>query len=184
VVATLAVFSSGLMLAVALMTEGGFAGNLRYVAQPAAMVCVLAGVGFVGLFQILHRRLTLFGALALALAALALAAPSVRRQVDSLDRSLQRIEYESAVYGADLVEVIAEAGGPDAVKACAPVFTGAFQTQAVAWYLDLHETEVSVFPFPPGTMIAPHWTANARDARFPVVVRAKRWMIGSTCRSR
>ena len=30
---------------VALMTQAGFAGNLRYVALPAALVCVLAGVG-------------------------------------------------------------------------------------------------------------------------------------------
>jgi hypothetical protein len=183
-VATLAVLASGLMVAVALMTEAGFAGNLRYVALPAALVCVLAGVGFVRLFQLLHRRVTLLGALALALAALAVAAPHVKRQADGLDRSLERIEYESQVYGADLVEVIAEAGGAEAVKACGPVYTGAFQTQAVAWYLDLHETEVSVFPFPPGTMIAPFWTANARDARFPVVVETKRWMVGSTCRSR
>ena len=29
------------------MTEAGFAGNLRYVALPAALVCVLAGVGWV-----------------------------------------------------------------------------------------------------------------------------------------
>ena len=35
-----------LMIVVALMTEGGFAGNLRYVALPAAIVCILAGVGW------------------------------------------------------------------------------------------------------------------------------------------
>src|SRR3954465_14712848 len=39
-----------LMIAVAGMTQAGFAGNLRYVALPAALVCVLAGAGwgFVG----------------------------------------------------------------------------------------------------------------------------------------
>ena len=38
-----------LMIVVGLMTEAGFAGNLRYVALPAALVCVLAGVGWVDL---------------------------------------------------------------------------------------------------------------------------------------
>ena len=31
------------------MTQAGFAGNLRYVALPAALVCVLAGAGWVWL---------------------------------------------------------------------------------------------------------------------------------------
>ena len=56
VVATLAVLSTALMLAVAAMTEGGFAGNLRYVALPAAMVCILAGAGWVGLYRLVRRR--------------------------------------------------------------------------------------------------------------------------------
>ena len=45
-----------LMVAVALMTEGGFAGNLRYVALPAAFVCVLAGAGWVEVVRGVSRR--------------------------------------------------------------------------------------------------------------------------------
>jgi hypothetical protein len=183
VVATLAVFSTALMIAVALMTEAGFAGNLRYVALPAAMVCILAGVGWVGLFGMLRRRAPVAAVAAGVVVALLAAAPFVRTQVDSLRERLERIDYESQVYGANLVEVIDKAGGEDAIKACGPVFTGAFQTQALVWYLHLHETEVSVFPFPPGTMIAPYWTANASDPRFPTVTKTKRWMVGSTCNS-
>ena len=44
------------MVAVAAMTEGGFAGNLRYVALPAALVCVLAGAGWVELVRARRRR--------------------------------------------------------------------------------------------------------------------------------
>ena len=66
VVATLAALSTALMVAVALMTEGGFAGNLRYVALPAAMVCILAGAGWVGLYRLVRRRWS--GAAAAALA--------------------------------------------------------------------------------------------------------------------
>ena len=51
--------------------------------------------------------------------------------------------------------MIAKAGGEDAIKACGNVYTAAFQTQAVAWYLHLHETDVRIFPAPPGTIVAP-----------------------------
>jgi hypothetical protein len=181
VVVTLAVLSSTLMVAVALMTEAGFAGNLRYVALPAAMVCVLAGAGWVGLFRLLHRRVSRAAALALAVAAVAASLPFAVDAVRSLDTSLDRVAQESDLYGPNLEAMIAKAGGEQALKACGPVYTGAFQTQAVAWYLHLHETQVIVYPFPPGTMIAPHFTANARDPRFPKVTETTRWMVGSTC---
>ena len=181
VVVTLAALSTTLMVAVALMTEAGFAGNLRYVALPAAMVCVLAGAGWVGLFELLRGRASLAVAGVLAAVALAASAPSVVDDVRSLDTSLDRVASESDLYGPNLEAMIAKAGGEKALKACGPVYTGAFQTQAVAWYLHLHETEVIIFPSPPGTMIAPHFTANARDPRFPKVTETTRWMVGSTC---
>ena len=52
----LAAMATILMIAVAAMTEGGFAGNLRYVALPAALVCVLAGAGWVDLVRLPRRR--------------------------------------------------------------------------------------------------------------------------------
>ena len=45
VVLALAAVSTLLMLEVAVLAEIGFTGNLRYVALPSALVCVLAGVG-------------------------------------------------------------------------------------------------------------------------------------------
>ena len=38
------------------MTQAGFAGNLRYVALPAALVCVLAGAGWVWLVRATNAR--------------------------------------------------------------------------------------------------------------------------------
>jgi hypothetical protein len=70
------------------------------------------------------------------------------------------------------------------VKACGPVFTGPFQTQALTWYLHLHETDVSIFPAAPGTVVAPLYTSYARDPRFPEVARTQRWMAGRTCGTR
>jgi hypothetical protein len=48
--------AAALMIAVAAMTQVGFAGNLRYVALPAALVCVLAGAGWVELVRDAARR--------------------------------------------------------------------------------------------------------------------------------
>jgi hypothetical protein len=169
------------MVAVALMTQAGFAGNLRYVALPAAMVCVLAGAGWVGLVRLLHRRAHLAAAAVLAAVALAASAPVVVDAGGQLDTDLERVGDESDLYGPNLEAMIAKVGGEKALKACGPVYTGAFQTQAVAWYLHLHETEVSPYPFPPGTMIAPHFTANSQDPRFPQVNETTRWMVGSSC---
>jgi len=183
VVATLAVLSTALMLAVAAMTEGGFAGNLRYVALPAAMVCILAGAGWVGLYRLVRRRASAGAAGVLAAVALVASAPFVVADAGQFGKAMDRLDWEADLYGANLKAMIAKAGGEDALKACGPVYTGAFQTQAVAWYLHLHETDVSIFPIPPGTMIAPHFTANARDPRFPMVTKTSRWMVGSSCNS-
>ena len=53
----MAAIGTVLMVAVAAMTQAGFAGNLRYVALPAALVCVLAGAGWVWLVQGAGRAL-------------------------------------------------------------------------------------------------------------------------------
>jgi hypothetical protein len=172
------------MIAVALMTEGGFAGNLRYVALPAAMVCILAGAGWVCAVRAIRGRLGRGAAVALALAVVALFAPFVAKDADELELAMRRVKSEADLYGANLKAMIAKAGGEAAVKACGPVYTGPFQTQAVAWYLHLHETDLSIFPMPPGTVIAPHYLAMARDPRFPQVTMTSRWTVGSSCARR
>ena len=45
-----------LMVMVGAMTQAGYAGNLRYVALPAALVCALAGAGWVDLVRGTGRR--------------------------------------------------------------------------------------------------------------------------------
>jgi hypothetical protein len=61
------------------------------------------------------------------------------------------------------------------------VYTGAFQTQTVAWYMHLHEMDTEIFAFPPGTTITPWFTALSHDPRFPTIARTARWFIGSSC---
>jgi hypothetical protein len=184
VVLALAVISTLLMIGVALMTEGGFAGNLRYVALPAAMVCILAGAGWVGLARSAHARWGRGIAVAVAVAVAALFAPFAVADVRDLETGRELFVREADLYGANLEAMIAKAGGEDAIKSCGIVITGPFQTQAVAWYLHLHETDLSIFTMPPGTVIAPHYLAMARDPRFEQVTKTSRWNVSSSCARR
>ena len=178
---TLAAIATVLMIAVAAMTEGGFAGNLRYVALPAALVCILAGAGWVGLLREVRKR---WGPRPAAVAAVLVAAafaPFVVADVRELRRGLELVRQEADFYGENLRVAIARAGGAARVKACGPVFTGAFQVQTVAWYLHLHGRDVLIFPVPPGTTLAPRFSALSMDPRFSRVTETKKWIVGRAC---
>ena len=177
----LALAAAVLMVAVALMTEGGFAGNLRYVALPAAMVCILAGAGWVAVARAAAGRGGWIAAALVAAAAVAFARPYALADERALRDDMDQVRRESDLYGPNLKAVIARAGGERRLKACGHLITGAFQTQAVTWYLHVHETDVSIFPMPPGTVIAPHFIALARDPRFAEVARTGRWLVASSC---
>jgi hypothetical protein len=181
-VLALAAGATGLMVLVAVMTEAGFAGNLRYVALPAALVCVVAGVGWAGLADRARRPGLAGAALATTLTVL-LVVPAVHDDLRALQRDARAIGDEAALDGS-LDDVIRAAGGEAAVLACGPVVTGAFQTQVLAWHLDVPQDliEVDPTPRPPGTVIAPRTTAMSRDRDFAVVARNDRWTVRSSCR--
>lgn len=177
---TMAAIGTVLMVAVAGMTQAGFAGNLRYVALPAALVCVLAGAGWVWLVRATNRRAGTVAAAALAVVIAAASAPFVIDDVRELDEGWWRIDQEAQLYGT-VPEAIEAAGGREKLLACGTVYTGAFQTQAVAWYMHLHEMESEIFAFPPGTTIAPNYSALSKDPRFPTIAKTRKWVIGSSC---
>ena len=92
----------------------------------------------------------------------------------------QRIKAEADLYGT-VPDAIKAGGGEAKLKSCGTVYTGAFQTQAVAWYMHLHEMDSEIFAFPPGTTIAPSYSALSRDPRFPTIAKTRKWVIGSSC---
>lgn len=177
----LAAIATVLMVAVALMTEAGFAGNLRYVALPAALVCVLAGAGWVEVVRWMRARLGVRAAVAVAVAVAALSVPFVRADVSALDEQWDLVLEEADFYGPNLDAAIRKAGGPEAIKSCGAVFTGIFQVQAMAWQLHLHGNEVGVFPFGPGTTFAPRFSHLSIDPRYPKITETKKWVVGSSC---
>jgi hypothetical protein len=178
---TMAAIGTVLMVAVAAMTQFGFAGNLRYVALPAALVCVLAGAGWVIVFKAAYARLGILAAGALVLVVAAFAYPFVREDISELDQRAHTVKAEAELYGS-VPDAIAAAGGRAKLKACGTLYTGAFQTQTVAWYMHLHEMQTEIFAFPPGATITPWFTALSHDPRFPEIAHTKLWVIGSSCR--
>ena len=172
----LAAMATLLMVEVAAMTEGGFAGNLRYVALPAALVCVLAGAGWVQTVRAAGRWAPLVALLAVA-AAIPFVAADVRAARD--DRALT-VE-ESNFYGPNLKAVIAKAGGRARIKSCGRVFSGPFEVPSVAWRLHLHLNEVAIFAFGPGATVALASTHVSEDPRWPAIARTHTWIVGSSC---
>jgi hypothetical protein len=177
----LAAISTILMVGVALMTEGGFAGNLRYVALPAVLLCVLAGAGWVDLVRGARDRWGPRGAALVTVLALAAWAPFVASDWSTLRTHWDLVEEEAEFYGPNLRAAIDKAGGEEQVKACGQVFAGRFQVPAVAWYLHLHARDVDILPFGPGTTLAQGGSALAADPRYPEVTKTRRWIVGSSC---
>ncbi len=168
-----------LMIVVGLMTEGGFAGNLRYVALPAALLCVLAGVGWVEVVRGAAARFGRVPGVALAVVLAAVAAPFVLSDLGELTEDADRTRMEATFYDT-LPVTIVKAGGRDAVKRC-KVFTGPYQVQAVAWYLKTHSGEIGIDPKPPGIIIAPRDLGLAARRALPAAHDDRRWVVRRDC---
>jgi hypothetical protein len=125
---------------VAVMTNDGFSGNARYLIMPAAIVCVLAGVGIGWMVRALPRRVA-GGALAVAILAIVAAAGFAAPSVNRLDAVRASVYYQARLSDG-LRDAVAQAGGRDRLLACGTPYTGAFQVPAVAWLLHQHTTVV------------------------------------------
>jgi hypothetical protein len=176
----LGAIAAALMVAVAAMTQAGFAGNLRYVALPAALVCVLAGAGWVDLVRDAAARYGHTWGSVLAVGLAAAAAPFVIADVDKLTFDLDVVRAESELYDR-LPPIVAKAGGAQALLRCGPVYAPPFEVQAVAWAMHVHSNQVGIFASPPGTVLAGHFSALGHDPRFPEINKNRRWFVGRNC---
>ena len=129
---------------VAGMTQVGYAGNQRYLIIPTAALSVLAGVGVIripqGVAWLARRRMQphMARGLAIALSCVfaALTAPVIAKKLDQVETISNSLEYESRVWH-DLQDAIDDAGGREALVDCKGLFSGAFQTQMLAYELDV-----------------------------------------------
>ena len=182
------------LLLVAGMTEGGYAGNQRYLIVSTACVCVLGGVGVGRIFQGLQglaarltqdRRVALgiaFGVVALAAVA---AAPVWEKRVDNVRVTVDLLRYEADLWSG-LRDAIDEAGGADRLKACGHLYSGPFQTQMVAYELGVHGRDISPLrSTPPGaafrtrTIPKGPLVIRPRDPRYREVVATEHWRIAT-----
>ena len=177
---TLGAVAAALMVAVAAMTQAGFAGNLRYVALPAALVCVLAGAGWVEVVRSAAARFGRPAAAGVAALLIAAAAPFVVADVDKLAFDLDVVRAESELYDR-LPAIVAKSGGSARLLECGPVYAPPFEVQAVAWAMHVHSAQVGIFAAPPGTVLAGHFSALGHDPRFPEINKNRRWFVGRNC---
>jgi hypothetical protein len=177
-----------LMVMVAAMTQAGYAGNLRYVALPAALLCALAGAGWVEAVRAGGARFGPAGRIAAVAAAVAVALPFTIAELRSFADDVRFTGDEAALY-EDLDAAITAAGGPAAVRACGPVSTGRFDTMPLAWRLHVPMRDVGIFPSGPGitlstrnfSLLVPKPSRLSRDPRRPVIGGTAQWLVRARC---
>jgi hypothetical protein len=180
VVLALAAGSTLLMIIVATLAVVGFTGNIRYVTLPAAIVCVLGGIGWAQAGGLVRARLGAVAAAALTVAVLAGAAPAIVSTASAFGDELNRVRADDRL-SRQLPVIIDRAGGRAAVLGCGRVVTGPFETQMVAWYLRVRQSRIHLQAAPPATVLARAGVRQARDSPLPVRLRSGLWVLRSSC---
>jgi len=196
-------FLAGIGLAwlalVAAMTEGGYAGNMRYLIVTTAVLCVVGGIGVARAFQGLQlavervggsARAGLAAATAVFLVGLVAGWPVIRDKADNVDATLDELRYEASLWHT-LDDAIDAAGGRDALLSCGSVYSGPFQTQMVAYELGIHGVDVRALEGtpPPGVAFRTHTIPKGplviavTDDAFREVLADGRWRLWTAPRA-
>lgn len=186
------------LLLVGAMTEGGYAGNQRYLIVTTAALCVVGGIGVARVFQGLQLVGERIGGaragLAVAYAAFALGLvvgwPVVRDKADNIGVTLDELRYEASLFHT-LDDAVAAAGGRDRLLACGAVYSGPFQTQLVAYELGVHGVDVRALEGTPAPGVAFRTNTipggplviDVTDDRFHEVAAAGRWLVWTAPRA-
>ena len=158
---SLAALALGWIAVVAIMAEVGFTGTRRYLAAPAAALCVLAGVGFAWLLDAVHERRARI-AVACAIAAVSLVPALLRAREDARMLSVARSQADQR---DELRRAVDRAGGRAAVlRAGRPAINPWLQT-TLAWDLDVPLSGVQATWA--SSKRHPHWAPPALVFRAP-----------------
>jgi hypothetical protein len=143
---------------IAILTQGGFSGNDRYLVLGAALVEIAGGVGWgwaaYELGTLVAPRLRLVparvvGASSVAvLAACFLVLPNwVGANLINIPRTHRALVYQAHLR-QDMTRAVQELGGPAKVLRCGTVMTEGFQVPMLAWTLGVHTSQVQASPLP------------------------------------
>ena len=158
---------------VAVMAQAGYAGNPRYLVAAMAFGCVLAGAGAV-------RLARSAGAVVLVVAVTAITIGDLRDQVSDVGARADR--------RVALPDLVAAAGGRDAIVDCAPVRTAPDVRPLVAWELDISMLGIDRPPEPPVALLRwrPHGGGPVEPAlpagELELLGRAPYWEAWGACR--
>ncbi len=159
---------------VAVLSQGGYPGLQRYLAVPAALICVLAGIGAAWLFAALPGAGARTAAAAvLLIAAFAFAFPPMRQ--DGRLLSVARAQTDQL---SELRRAIDRAGGAHAVMAAGPPAINPWLQTALAW--DLHAQPPQVQATWGSTRRHPGWQPPAMVFRAPARLAGPKPALGST----
>jgi hypothetical protein len=160
------------------MAQAGYAGNPRYLVAAMAFGCVLAGAGVARVAR--SWRVAVAAVLVAAVAAITL--DDLREQLSDVDA---RADRRTA-----LPELVAAAGGRDAIVDCAPVRTAPDVRPLVAWELDISMLGIDRPPEPPVALLRwrPHGGGPVEPPLPPgeleLFGRAPYWEAWGACRVR
>lgn len=188
-VALLAALAAGWLGLVAVMTELGFAGNLRYLFLPMGFLAIVAGAGIAwaagwlaaGRDTARGRRIVALGACAVAAATLVLTAAL------ELPDEAELVAYEAQLR-EELPAAFEQAGGPRALLDCGEVAVNPFMVPWAAWELEVPVRRLVLETGGPGTVIRGRYRPDADplpapgvlgDA--PVLGRTELWEVTGTC---
>jgi len=140
---------------VAVMTQGGFAGNERYLAMPVALGCVLSGAGWASLGKRLNRmapknKRRWAGPL-IAAALTAVAIPLAIPRLGQLDKDDTTLRFQAQLRD-DLHQAVKQYGGRERALACGDIYAGAYNVAMVSWMLDVPGEAVNYEPSIPGVI--------------------------------
>jgi hypothetical protein len=130
---------------VALMTNDGFSGNIRYLVMPHALVCLAAGIGVGWLLRLAFGRLVAGAGVVAIVLGLAVGFFFAKPDLVHVQRDFDSVRYQAELTD-QLPGLVARAGGAARLRACGDVYTGPFQVPLVSWNLHLHMTQVSSDP--------------------------------------
>ena len=182
---------------VAVMAQAGYAGNPRYLVAAMAFGCVLAGAGAAWAGAALVRRetrlpavlppvrraITRVGAVVAGVLVVAVGAVTVGDLRDQISDVGARADRREA-----LPDLVASAGGRDAIVGCARVRTAPDVRPLVAWELDISMRGIDRVPRPPVALVQwrPHGGGPV-DPPLPegdleLLGRAPFWEAWGACR--